>query len=165
MLVVAVDPGTRGALAALSGSEVVLVDDLPTHTLTARGRGPRNELDVHSLHTIIAGLGPIEHCFLERVGPMPRQGLGSTWRFAYSAGSLYGLVIALGLPVSFVLPRAWQTHHHIGPTPDASRQRACQLFPEVAPRLCRKRDNHRSDALLLASFGVHVLRPERARAA
>jgi hypothetical protein len=55
-----------------------------------------------------------------------------------------------------VQPKAWQHHHGIGPTPDAARQRAVQLYPALAPRLARKADAHRADALLIASYGQHV---------
>jgi hypothetical protein len=61
------------------------------------------------------------------------------------------------LPTSFVLPRIWQAHHSIGPTPDAARQRAVQLYPQIASRLARKRDCNRADALLVAAYGRHAL--------
>jgi hypothetical protein len=62
----------------------------------------------------------------------------------------------MGIPITLVLPRAWQSYHGIGPTPDAARQRAVQLYPALAPRLARKADSNRADALLLAAHGRHV---------
>jgi crossover junction endodeoxyribonuclease RuvC len=96
---------------------------------------------------------------------MPRQGIVSTWRFAYSAGSLYGVLAALQVPISFVAPKEWQRFHRIGPEPGAAIQRALQLYPAAAPMLARKRDHNRADALLIGCYGVHALRAERVEAA
>jgi hypothetical protein len=75
MLTLGVEPGTHGAIAALDGREVVLLVDLPVHTVAARGRGDRAELDFHSLHALIIGLGPVEYAFVEKVAA--RLGNGS----------------------------------------------------------------------------------------
>jgi crossover junction endodeoxyribonuclease RuvC len=77
------------------------------------------------------------------------------FRFGQASGAIYGLLVGLGLPVSFVLPQAWQRHHGIGPSPDAARQRAKELFPSLAAQLARKRDGNRADAVLIAVFGLH----------
>jgi crossover junction endodeoxyribonuclease RuvC len=157
-MILGIDPGTHGAIAALDGSEVVLLADLPVHVLAARGRGDRAELDVHSLHGLIADLGPIEHAFVEKVGPRPKEGVSSCFRFGHACGALYATLAVMAIPTTFVLPRTWQAHHHIGPTPDAARQRAVQLFPQIAPRLARKADANRADALLIACYGRQVAR-------
>jgi crossover junction endodeoxyribonuclease RuvC len=88
---------------------------------------------------------------------MPKQGVTSMFRFGYAAGAIAGLVAGLQLPCSFVLPRAWQRAAGVGPSPDQARQRAAQLYPEVAPRLSRKRDGGRADAILIARHGMQVL--------
>jgi hypothetical protein len=49
------------------------------------------------------------------------------------------------------LPQEWQKHHRIGAATDAARQRAVQLYPDLAPLFARKRDQHRADPLLLAA--------------
>jgi crossover junction endodeoxyribonuclease RuvC len=41
---------------------------------------------------------------IEQVTAMPKQGVTSMFRFGYSSGGIYGAVVALGLPVSFVRP-------------------------------------------------------------
>lgn len=156
MIVLGVDPGIRGAIALLRGQAVSVLEDLPTHTLTTTTRKSRDELDAHGLHGILADEAPIDAAFIEQVGPMPRQGVVSTYRFGYSAGVIYGILTAMGIAVHFVPPKVWQRHHRIGPEPDASRQRAVQLYPGVADCLARKRDNHRSDALLLAAYGASL---------
>jgi crossover junction endodeoxyribonuclease RuvC len=152
-MILGLDPGTSGAIAALDGHEVALLADLPVHMLAAKGRGDRAELDVHTLHTLIAGLGPIEHVFVERVAARPGNGSVSMFRFGQACGAIYATLVVLGISITLVQPKAWQRHHGIGPTPDAARQRAVQLYPAIAPRLARKADGNRADALLIADYG------------
>jgi len=154
VLVCGLDPGTEGAYALVDGDGIVLVDDLPVHQLRqGRGMKLRAELDLHAVRLVLRK-HRIEHVFLERVAARPGQGVVSIFRFGYAAGALYGLIVGLGLPVTRVLPQAWQRHHGINASPDAARQRAVQLYPAAAPRLALKRDAHRADALLIADYGL-----------
>lgn len=162
MQIISIDPGTVGAYAVMGGASIhIHIADLPTH-LAQHGRNgkTRTELDLHQLRDVIAG-HDIRHCFIERATARPGQGVTSMFRFGEAAGALYGLLIGLMVPISFVRPLAWQRHHGIGASPDAARQRASQLFPDLAPRLVRKRDCHRADALLIGSYGLHQLHHER----
>jgi crossover junction endodeoxyribonuclease RuvC len=156
-MILGLDPGTHGAIAALNGGDVVLLEDLPVHVLAAKGRGDRAELDIHTLHGMIADLGPIEHAFVERVTARPGNGSVSMFRFGQAVGAIGAMLAVMGIQTTYVLPQAWQRHHGIGPTPDAARQRAVQLLPQVAPRLRRKADGNRADALLIAHYGKKVL--------
>jgi crossover junction endodeoxyribonuclease RuvC len=155
-MILGLDPGTSGAIAALDSGKVVLLEDLPVHTVAAKGRGDRAELDVHTLYALIAGLGPIEHAFVERVAARPGNGSVSMFRFGQACGAIYATLAVMGIPITLVQPKAWQRHHGIGPSPEAARQRAVQLFPQIAPQLARKADAHRADALLIAGYGQHA---------
>jgi crossover junction endodeoxyribonuclease RuvC len=147
------DPGTHGAVALLRGDAVGLLDDLPVHTVTTSAKQKRDELDIHTLHVRLAGEGPIDHAYIERVSAHPGEGVTSSFRFGYSAGAIFGLLVSMGIPLTFIQPRAWQRFHHIDGSPDAARQRAAQLYPDSAPMLTRKKDCHRADALLIAAYG------------
>jgi crossover junction endodeoxyribonuclease RuvC len=87
------------------------------------------------------------------------------FKFGFGAGAVYGLVIGLQLPCTFILPQAWQRAAGCGPSPDAARQRASQLYPSVAAKLTRKRDGGRADAILIARAGLLSLQPAQSRAA
>jgi crossover junction endodeoxyribonuclease RuvC len=152
-MILGLDPGTHGAIAALEGGEVALLEDLPVHMLTTKRRGDRAELDVHTLHALIATLGPIEHAFVEKVAARPGNGSVSMFRFGQACGAIGAILAVMGIPTTCVLPRAWQAYHGIGPAPDAARQRAVQLYPAIASRLLRNVDAHRADALLIARYG------------
>jgi crossover junction endodeoxyribonuclease RuvC len=162
-MILGLDPGTHGAIAALDGGEVALLDDLPVHTLAVKGKGARAELDIHTLHGLIVELGPIEHAFVERVTARPGNGSVSMFRFGQAVGIISAVLAVMRIPTTFVLPQVWQRHHGIGPTPDAARQRAAQLCPQIAPQLARKVDGNRADALLIACYGRQALEPASVR--
>lgn len=154
-MILAIDPGIAGAFALLG--DVAQVNDLPVHEAQhGRSAKIRIELDLHGFRHLLTGHA-VTHCFIERVAARPGQGVTSMFRFGQSSGELYGLVVGLGLSVTLVQPQEWQRHHQIGASPDAARQRACQLYPHLVPLLSRKRDQHRADALLLAAYGRHWL--------
>jgi hypothetical protein len=144
-------------LAVVNGSQVVSLLDLPVLMIPAKGRALRAELDGPALHTLLAELGTIDHVFIESVGPMPKQGIVSTRRFAEAYGAIKAIVLTMGFPMTLVLPKTWQRFHGIGPAPDEARRRAGQLYPDAVAALARKRDAHRADALLLATYGRHKL--------
>jgi crossover junction endodeoxyribonuclease RuvC len=158
MMLLGLDPGiATAALAALEDHSVIALVDLPVHMIPARGRGLRAELDVPGLHALLAGLAPVDHVFVENVGPMPKQGIISTWRFAEAYGAIKAVVLTMGMPLTLVPPKAWQRFHGIGPAPDEARQRAVRLYPDAIDQLRRRRDNHRADALLIADYGRRQL--------
>jgi crossover junction endodeoxyribonuclease RuvC len=153
-MILAIDPGISGAFALLGDN--IVVDDLPVHQAQhGRSAVVRAELDLHSLRGLLSGHA-IEHGFIERVTARPGQGVTSMFRFGEAAGAVYGLLVGLGLPVTFVTPQRWQRFHQVGAAPDAARQRAMQLYPALAPLLARKRDHHRADALLLAHYAWYA---------
>jgi crossover junction endodeoxyribonuclease RuvC len=82
------------------------------------------------------------------------------FRFAEACGGIYGLLVGLGLPVTFIRPQQWQK----GGAADATRQRAVQLFPDAAALLTRQNDCQRADALLIAAYGI-VMRNTKEMAA
>jgi crossover junction endodeoxyribonuclease RuvC len=153
-MILAIDPGITGAFALLDHNHVVELDHLPVH-LAQHGRAAkvRGELDLHALKDTLAP-HRIDHVLIERVGAMPKQGVASTFRFGQASGALYGLIVGLGLPVTFVRPQQWQQFHRIGGAPDAARQRALELFPGLSRELARKRDDQRCDALLIGVYGL-----------
>jgi crossover junction endodeoxyribonuclease RuvC len=158
MLVLAVDPGLSGGLAIISEQEVLLLTDLPVHKIgTTHKKTLRAELDLHGLHLQLTEHAPYSHAFVEKVSARPGQGTVSMFRFGVAFGSITGLLVAMGVPLTFVQPKEWQKYHAVGPAPDAARQRATQLYPQITPLLMRKADGNRADALLLANFGLHRL--------
>ena len=128
--------------------------------MVTKGRGTKAELDVASLRALLL-LHPIEHVIVERVAARPGQGVTGMFRFGYVSGAIYGLVIGLQLPVSFISPVQWQKVARCGPSPDEGRRRGAELYPTAAEKLSRKKDSGRADALLIAHVGARMLLPNR----
>ena len=156
-LVLGIDPGLSAGYAVYGPATQPLLDDIPVHQAQhGRAAKVRAELDIHACAAAWASL-PLDHVFIEDISSRPGQSVTAVRRYAYAAGSLYGVVVTLGLPVTLVAPQAWQKYHRIGPSPDAARQKAVQLFPRIAARIARVKDQHRADALLIALYGYAQL--------
>jgi crossover junction endodeoxyribonuclease RuvC len=161
MILCGIDPGTVGAYAVINDAvEVLEIDDLPAHTIGKANGKLHTELDLHGFCDVLRKSQP-DQVVIEQVGPMPKQGISSTARFAYACGSVYGTVVALGLSVSFVTPQKWQQHHRIRRGPDDAVHKVLQLQPELYEHLKRKKDHHRVDAVLIGLYGLTLLQSTR----
>ena len=148
----AIDPGVSGAVALVrDDGSVSLVVDTPVAGKDIDGAGLAMLLRDY--------VGAVRGVVLERVGAMPKQGVSSTFRFGRSLGVLEGACLALGLRVEWVAPVKWKRHYGlIGQDKDMARRRALERWPGEAAALKRKKDVGRADALLMAAWGVEVLR-------
>lgn len=152
-MILGIDPGLTGAIAAMEGGKVVVVIDMP---VVARLYGKGNEIDAYTLATMVMELGAsnIETAVMEAVGAMPGQGVTSMLHFGESIGVVKGVLGALQIPVRFVTPQRWKKTAGIaGKEKDAARSLAIQQHPEVADQLQRKKDTGRADAICIARFG------------
>jgi hypothetical protein len=158
-LVIGIDPGLSGAVAALAGSgRVVAVDDTPT--FWARSGGSRRRAyDVAAMRGLLARHvvdGALVHAVIEHQQAMPRQGVTSMFSTGFGYGLWVGLLAGLGVPHTVVAPRKWQIVMLAGHGDPKARAllAASRLFPELAiPRRC----HGRADALLLAEYGRRIL--------
>jgi crossover junction endodeoxyribonuclease RuvC len=158
MILCGLDPGLQGAYAIIDDKGAVTgIGDLPTHTVGRANGKLKLELDAHGLHALLRE-AKVNQVVIEQVSAMPKQGVTSTFRFGYAAGCIYGVVAALGIPVSFVTPQRWQAHHRIGRGPDDAVRKVLQLHPGLHEQLKRKKDHHRADAVLIALYGFATLR-------
>lgn len=165
-LVIAVDPGLTGAIAALADGEYSRVIDMP---VVAKRNGA-NEVDPALLAQAIREirgkhLGAYCVAVLEQVGAMPsipgpggvRRGMGATSAFGFgdTFGTIRGVIATLGIPVVRVVPQTWKRHFGLrGADKNASRAMALQRCPAAAGALTRVKDNGRAEAILLALYGA-----------
>jgi crossover junction endodeoxyribonuclease RuvC len=147
-----IDPGHSGALAILNDQGVRFVGDLPILEIPS-GKKRRTELDLATLRDLLAS-HDIDHVFIEQVAARPGQGVTSMFRFGFCTGAIIGLIAGLQKPHSLILPQRWQKLAGCGPSPDAARRRAGQLYPNATSFLTRKRDAGRADAILIAHAGL-----------
>lgn len=167
MIIVGIDPGKTGAVAVytpVQGRRHDLcwtVHDCPT--VKVKVNGVMKDMPAPNLMAnILRGLSAREavHVFIEKVGPMPKQGVTSMFNFGMNFGQWQGIVAAFGGAWTLVTPQRWKKSMMVGmpkKVKDAARIRAIQLFPEMSDQLARKKDIGRADALLIGEYGrIHM---------
>lgn len=85
---------------------------------------------------------------IEKVGPMPKQGVVSTWKFSGNYHGLRMALLALKIPFESVLPRVWQKSMGCLTKGDknVTKRKAQELFPAL------KVTHATADALLLMEY-------------
>ena len=154
MIIVGIDPGITGAIVFFDPVALTLdARDMPILSLGKKGK---HKVDAAALSDLLAPgmpLSSIEHCYIEQVGAMPKQSAASMFNFGHSAGIVTGVVATLHLPHTFLVPQRWRKAAGVGEGKDASRSRACNLFPAYRDLFKRVKDHGRADAALIAFAG------------
>lgn len=148
-LIIGVDPGLTGAIAAATDDEILWVEDMP---LVA------GEICVALLDKLYDPteygpwhLTPDMTVAIEQVHSMPKQGVASTFKFGKAYGLVLGYFAAKGHPIIDVAPTKWKSTFHLnGKDKDAARLEALKLWPAQASWFARKKDIGRADAALIA---------------
>ena len=84
---------------------------------------------------------------------MPGQGVTSMFNFGQTFGSIKGICAALNLPIFYVRPAKWKKHFElINSSKDSSRTKVIEIYPSISPRLSRKKDVNKADAILIARY-------------
>jgi hypothetical protein len=179
-LVLGIDPGQSGALAALADGEFAGFVDMPLRSRDAQGNrkvtrrdksrsvaGGGKQIDGYILTASLKALlgahvGAYVLVVFEKVGAMPRQGSQSGFRFGQADGKVRGIVEAHGLPIIEVRPEHWKkdlglTFAKEDEVTHAEKKAAAlalaiETFPAAADSLQRKKDDGRADALLIAHW-------------
>jgi len=143
-VVLAIDPGLSGALAFFYPiNNVVLTYDMPR---------VENEIDAAELVRIIQKHNPTV-AVIEKVGPMPRDGVRQAWRFSAANAVAKTACALLNIPTSLVSPAVWKASMKVKGGPEGKEQcraMALRMFPSCADQFSRKKDAGRAEAALLA---------------
>ena len=149
-VVIGIDPGISGAIAAFVDGKLLVAIDMPT----ADGTVVTSLLAEHLREFSLAGFDSRPLVVVEKVHAMPGQGVSSMFKFGRSLGAIEGVVGALGWPLQWLTPQAWKKHHGLINKPkDAARLLAIETWPEDADMFRRKKDCGRADAALIACAG------------
>jgi crossover junction endodeoxyribonuclease RuvC len=151
---VGIDPGVRGAIAAINAQtyEVIEVTDTPV----IEGMYDISEMAALIRHISLLGVAVVT---LEQAQAMPGQGVSSTFSTGRGFGIWEGVLGALDVPYRTVRPSVW-TKRVLAGTSDEGKERAVRfamrMFPgaELTPKGSRKARDGRADALCLAYFGT-----------
>ena len=152
MRIIGIDPGLSGAIAILDGLKVYDMFDMP---IMSEGKKNKNQLNSAQLVNIIKKHIVSGNTFVivEQVSAMPGQGVTSMFNFGQTFGSIKGICAALNLPIFYVRPTKWKKHFElINSSKDASRTKAIEMYPHISPRLSRKKDVNKADAILIARY-------------
>lgn len=145
-LIIGIDPGAHGAIAALRpDGSVYSVDNMPDTP---------SDIYCRLKALTLASDAPV--CYLEDVGHgLPGQSSSATAKFARHNGHLEMALIALSIRICKVRPQRWERTFSLGKSSDFSKpewkrrlkQKAQELFPSVKVTLLN------ADALLIAEYG------------
>ena len=153
MRISGIDPGLSGGIAILDDLKIFDIYDMP---IMSEGKKNKNQLNSAQLVNIIKkNLIPNGDTFLivEQVSAMPGQGVTSMFNFGQTFGSIKGICAALNLPIFFVRPAKWKKHFDlINSSKDASRTKVIEMYPSISPRLSKKKDVNKADAILIARY-------------
>lgn len=146
--ILGIDPGASGAVAFYFPARPTLisVEDCPTVA---------GEVDAATLARRIEQMKPCA-AIIERVGPMPKQGVSSTFKFGAAYGTVRGVVAALRIPQYLITPGRWKKHYRIPADKEAARALALRLWPGSA-HFSRKKDHGRAEAALIARYGAEII--------
>jgi len=164
LMIAAIDPGVTGAIAFYvpGVKDRVATFDMPR---------VEDEVNAPALRDLLFRYKP-EVVGIERVGPMPRDGVKQAWRFS-AAYTTAKVVIALaGIKMLTFPPQVWKkamnitidkrpnekAHARSNRAKERSRIRAIQLFPQCADQFALKKDNNRAEAALLVMHLDQILR-------
>jgi crossover junction endodeoxyribonuclease RuvC len=157
--IIGIDPGQTGAVAALfigtDGKVFAEMTDTPTEQVT-KGKKKATEYLPSEMARLLSEY-PNAHCFIEKVGAMPGQGVTSMFNFGKGFGLWIGILAGLKIPYTLVTPQAWKKEIMQGVADkDAARGVAMRLYPKTSGELSRKKDIGRADALLIAEYGRRI---------
>lgn len=136
-----IDPGKSGGIALLR-----LQDGI---TRASAIKMPETEGDIVTALESIKSKYPDTIVYIERVGPMPKQGVTGVFKFGYSAGTLKGILSALHFTTHYVTPQKWQRALGCLTKGDklVTKRKAQELFPDLSIT------HAVADALLIAYYG------------
>lgn len=160
MIIIGVDPGVRGSLAAIEseGPKLLATLDMPVLDL---GTKTRRCVDVVAIADWVSelvgdGFQP-EMLVIEHQQSMTGDFINTVFMQGLMFGGILTALMTLGLPVHFTTPLQWKTKAGlVKKDKKASLARGRQLFGQH-PDLKRIKDETRAEAALIAFYGP----PER----
>lgn len=170
MLIVGIDPGVSGAIAAVTPNGALQwVLDMPVRDAGKKGRNA-GEIDAGGLARFLrVQLADIDEVWVEDVQPMPsfqgkdwqqgKKGHGTLGAFSLgdSRGAIRGVLECLGLGVMRVRPQAWKRMYGL----DADKAKALACVKRLYPGSVffdRKKDHGRAESVLIARYGAMMRR-------
>ena len=154
MIIIAADPGLRGAICALkNGTQIVWLSDMPVKQLDS-GKYMVCAIKLKDILKEILADHPKEDAIaiIEQVGTRPGEGAVGAFSFGRGFGILEASIVARGLTLQLVRPQVWKKSMGMTADKDDVRIKMMAKFPQVAHMLKRKMDDGRAEALAIALY-------------
>ena len=153
MKIIGIDPGLSGAIAILENNKVISIFEMPVMSEGKKNKRQLNSAQLVKLLKDNISENEDVSVIVEQVNAMPGQGVTSMFNFGQTFGAIKGVCAALGLPIFFVRPSKWKKHFElINSSKDASRTKVIEMYPAISPRLTKKKDVNKADAILIARY-------------
>lgn len=162
MIVLGIDIGVTGAMAAVDSHGTASIADLPT-TEDAAGKRISGRDLLNTIRAMVpAGYAAL--AVIEDVRPRPMTNGNRGGVSSFAQGSIMGSRRAIeavldiaGIKVIAVQPQTWKRFYGLLKSEKGeSLRRARDLYPTASHLLKRQKDHNRSEALLLAHYGQKV---------
>lgn len=147
MIILGIDPGLKGGLAALwTDGKVGGVWDMPSY---ATGKGSRREYDLRACWDLASSFGAtLELIVVERLQVTPKITKHTALGLGRAAMLWEMAAVALGVPLERISPKFWQKVVGAEKGEPAALARARELFPQAQMPLAKH--HGRAAALLIA---------------
>jgi crossover junction endodeoxyribonuclease RuvC len=150
--IIGIDPGIKGGIAAIRGSDIVFLELMPT------ARKQKLVVDPVGVYDLIKDLNPEKtKVYIEKVNAMPNQGVTSMFNFGKGFGTLIGVFESHGFKLTYVTPQMWKANMLGRGNKDKklSIDLAKTLFPGIDLKPGRKITDQdgMAEALLIAVYG------------
>lgn len=104
MIAIGIDPGSSSGAIAIIRNNIVSIC----------GMSRKTEHQINEflwLATLEKEMGEPILAIIERVSPMPKQGVSSTFKFGTNYGFLRGVLVGNNVPFRDFIPKEWQKHY------------------------------------------------------
>lgn len=135
-----VDPGKTGAFAFFRGTQLIDIIDMP-------------DTESGVVQALISLL-PLDLAVVEKVGGMPGQGGPASFNFGHGFGIIHGTLLTLQVPVKWAPPSTWKKGIGLNKDKAACRRRASEMWPHMADRFLKVKDDGRAEAALIGRWGM-----------
>lgn len=156
-MILAVDPGIKGAFAYYDGV-ALSIRDMPTYTAKAGARRTdRAFIDEGAVVNLVRTVALHARILvIEQVGGIPGQSASSAFVFGRGVGVIIGAAHAFGLRIEQVSPATWKSALRVPADKQASRARASELLPAYSDQWPLQKHEGRAEASMIALWGHQV---------
>lgn len=150
-VILGIDPGLEGGLGFVSELGPHDCSDMPTI-----GEGTGRVINALRVAQLIDE-HDVTEAAIENVWSQPKDGGIQAFRFGRSAGQMLAVLQVCKIPFRQVAPQTWKRSHSLlKQGKEASRAAALARFPDLHDKLQLKKHHGRAEALLIASYALHM---------